>query len=176
MQQQGGGHLIDDLPALQPALTALTDSVAGVVQQGVGIAGGEALVEEVDGKAGMRGEESGLEAVDELPHSGSLGAGGSVGVQGKADDEGLYLVLADEARNRFDVCTKAGAMECKERLRGEAQRIRNGQTDAAVAYVQCEGTGMGHEGLRISCASTVYSRLPAVHRAAWRRVFRIMEF
>jgi len=55
-----------------------------------------------------------------------LRTGCAVGVQWVADDEGLYLVLADEAGDGFEVGAEVGAVEGEERLRGEAKGIRDG--------------------------------------------------
>ena len=106
----------------------------------MGLAGGEALVEQVVGEGGVGGEEG----LGEEFGFGGLGAGGAVGVEGKADDEGGDLVAADEAADGFEVCREPGAVEGEERLRGEAETVGDGQTDAAVPYVEGESTAGGH--------------------------------
>ncbi len=90
-----------------------------------------------------------LEGLGEGLGLGGLGAGGAVGVQGIADQEDFDFVLADEARDGFEVGAKGGAVEGEERLRGEAERVGDGETDAAVADVEREGAGMGH-GVSVS--------------------------
>ena len=67
-----------------------------------------------------------FESLGEGQRFEGLGAGGAVGVQGVTDDEGFYVVLADEAGDGFEVGAEVGAVEGEERLRGEAKGIRDG--------------------------------------------------
>lgn len=53
-------------------------------------------------------------------------------------------MLADEASNGFEIGAEGGAVEGEERLRGEAEWVGDGETNAAVADVQRECAGMGH--------------------------------
>ena len=73
--------------------------MAGEVEEGVGVVGGEALVEEVvlEGGVGF------LKGVGEGLGLGGLGAGRAVGVEGVADEEDFDFVLADEAGDGFEV-------------------------------------------------------------------------
>ena len=75
---------------------------------------------------------------------GCLGAGRAVGVKGVADEKGFDLVLADETGDRFEVGAEGGAVEGEERLGGKAERVCDGETDAAVAYVERESAGVRH--------------------------------
>jgi len=97
----------------------------------MGIMGGESLVEEVMGEGGV----GFLQGVGEGLGLGCLGAGCAVGVEGVADDKGLDFVLADEAGDRFEVCAEGGAVDSKEGLGGEAERVCDGEADTAVADV-----------------------------------------
>ena len=56
-------------------------------------------------------------------------------MEGVADDKGFDFVLADEAGDSFEVGAEGGAMESEEGLSGEAERVSDGETVAAVAYV-----------------------------------------
>ncbi len=140
--------------------------MAGAVQQGVGVTGGKTLVQQMQPKVGMGREQISLQALNKGLHLGRLGARGSIRVQRMADDQNLHLVPAEKARNGFDIGAKAGAVEGKERLRGQTQRVRDGQADAAVADVQRESAGMSHERVRFSCASTVSCLGSAVYLAS----------
>jgi hypothetical protein len=115
--------LVDDVFAVEAGGAAgRARGVAGKVEEGVGIVGGEALVEEVVGEGGVCFLEGGGEG---LGFSG-LGAGRAVGVKGIADQEDFYFVLADEAGYGLEVGTERGAVEGEEWLRGEAERVCDG--------------------------------------------------
>ena len=106
--------------------------------------GGEALVEEMDGESGVGLAGCFRQGLGEGLGFGSLGAGCAVGVDWIADEEDFDFVLADEAGDGFEIGAEGGAVEGEERLRGEAEGVGDGETDAAVADVECEGAGMGH--------------------------------
>jgi hypothetical protein len=76
---------------------------------------------------------------------GCLRAGRSVGVEGVADEDDFDVVLADEAGDGFEVGAEGGAVEREEGLGGEAERVGDGETDAAVAYVERESAGVRHD-------------------------------
>ena len=90
--------------------------MAGGVEEGVGLLGSVAFVEQVVCEGGMSFAEIGGESL----RFGGLWAGGAVGVEGVADYKDLYIVLADEAGYGLEVGAGGGAMESEERLRGEA--------------------------------------------------------
>jgi hypothetical protein len=141
LEKEGCGDLIDDVCAVQTGGTAgRTGGVAGEIEEGVGVVGGEALVEEMVGEGGV-GFPQGLREGLGL---GGLGAGRAVSVQRIADEEDFYLVLSDEAGDGFEVGAEGGAVESEERLGGEAEGIGDGETDAAVTDVESERAGMGH--------------------------------
>ena len=120
-------------------------------EEGVGVVGGEALVEEVEGEGGVRWADEFKQGVGEGRGLGGLRAWGAVGVEGVADEEGFYFVLADEAGDGFEVGAEMGAMEGEERLRGEAEGVGDGEADALVAYVKGEDAGWrrGWHGLSV---------------------------
>lgn len=114
--------------------------MTGEIEHGVGVAGGETFVEEVVGEGGM----GFLEGIGEGLSFGGLGARCAVCVEWVADEDHFYLVLTDEAADGFEVGAQSGAVEGEERLRGDAERVRDGETNAAVADIQCEGAGVRH--------------------------------
>ena len=114
--------------------------MAGEIEKGMGVVGGEALVEQVVSEGGV----GFLEGMGEGLGLGRLRAGCAVGVEGVADDQGFDFVLADEAGDRFEVGAEGGAVEGEEGLGGEAERVSDGETDAAVADVEREGAGVRH--------------------------------
>jgi len=91
-----------------------------------------------------------FERVGEGLGFGGLCAGRAVGVEGVADEEDFYFVLADETGDGFEVGANGGAMEGEERLGGEAEGIGDGDADAAVTDVERERAGMGRRGHELS--------------------------
>jgi len=98
----------------------------------VSFCGGETLIDEVETEAGVL-----------VPHS--LGKGLNFdrlraefarGVERKADHELGYGVLAQNASDGLQVGPQVGAMKGKERLRGVAERIRDGEPDAPVTDIE----------------------------------------
>ena len=106
----------------------------------MGFAGGQALVEEVVLEGGV-GFSEGL---SEGLRLGGLGALGAVGVEGVANDDDLDLMLPQEARNGFQVGPETTTMQRKKRLRRQAERVGDGETDAAIANIQRESAGVPH--------------------------------
>ena len=132
LEEKSGGDLVDDVFAVETGGAAGgAGGVAGEIEEGVGVVGGEALVEEMVGESGVRL----LEGLGEGLGFGGLGAGRAVGVEGIADEEDFDLVLADEAGDGFKVGAEGGAVEGEERLGGETERVCDGETNAAVADV-----------------------------------------
>jgi hypothetical protein len=141
-EEEGGGYLVDEVLAGEAILGAGARAEFGGVQEGMGVVGGEALVEEVEGEGGV-----GLaERVGEGQGFEGLGAGGAIGVEGIADYQDFDLMLADETGDGFEVGAERGAVEGEERLGGEAEGVGDGQADALVADVEREDAGgYGHE-------------------------------
>ena len=82
LEEEGGGYLVDDLFAVEAAGAACgSGCVAGEIEEGVGVVGGEALVEQVVREGGV----GFLEGLGEGLCFGGLGAGRTVGVEGVAD-------------------------------------------------------------------------------------------
>jgi hypothetical protein len=127
LEEEDGGDLVDEVLAVEAVLMA-----GAGAEKGVGVVGGEALVEEVEGESGVLfpqgvGEGEGL---------GGLRAWAAVGVERVADDQNFDVVLADEAGYGFQVGAELGAMHGEERLGGEAEGVGDGEADAFVAYVE----------------------------------------
>ncbi len=159
-QDESGGGLIDDLPAVETAgASRRAWGIAGTIEQSMGVVGREAFVEELDGEAGMGLVGGRGEGLGEGLGFGGLRARRSVHVQGIADENDLNLVPADEACYRFQVGAKGGAMQGEERLRGESERIGDRETDATVTDVERESAGIGQ---RLGEQQGVESRVESV--------------
>ncbi len=138
LEQEDGGDLVDDggaglavefaLPAGEVAAPAV------VVEESVGLGGGEALVEEVKAEVGVLLTEMGGEGLG----LGGLRAGITGEMERKADDDVGDEVFADDASDRLQVEVQGFAMEGKERLGGDAEGVGEGEADAAVADVEGE--------------------------------------
>ncbi len=141
-EQEDGGQLIDDVFAVDGLAMAAAGGagvVAGGVEQGVGVEGGEALVEQVVLECGVGwlqggGKGSGF---------GGLRAQGAGGVERVAYDESGDGVLADEAGYGLEVGAVGGAVDREERLGGEVELIGDREADAAVTDIERERAGHG---------------------------------
>ena len=141
LEEESCGYLIDDVLAVEAAGAAGgLGSVTGKTEESMGVVGGEALVEQVVREGGVRiperlGEGLGFDGLETR---------GAIDVQRVADEKGFDVGLADEAGDGFEVSAEGGAVEREKGLGGEAQRVCDGETDAAVADVQREGAGVRH--------------------------------
>ena len=136
LEEEGGGDLVDDGGAVDAGgVAGGPGGVAGVVEEGVGIVGGEAFVEEVEGEVGVGLAGEVFEGLGEGEGFDGLWAGGAVGVERVADEDGFDFVLADEAGDGFEVGAEVGAVEGEEGLRGETEGVGDGDADAAVADI-----------------------------------------
>ena len=131
MQDEDGGHLIDDL-------AMLAAGAAGGVEVAMGFGGGEPLVPQGDGELKLLAQDFG-----EGVHLGSLGAQISRHVERVADDDVGAVVFAHDAGERLQVLSAVGADQGEHRL-GQSQQIGDGHADAAVAYVEAEDAGLIH--------------------------------
>ena len=125
-EDEDGGDLIDDVAMLLAGF-------AHGVQLAVGLAGGEALIGEVDGQT-----EGGAELFGEGLGLQGLRAYLSGHVEGIADDELRDVVFAQKAADGLEIRVGGAAMEGKEGLDGEAERIGDGETDAFAADIEGE--------------------------------------
>lgn len=125
-QDEYGGDLVDDL-------AAGGSGAAGGVEVAMGFRGGEAFVPEMDGKFQMLGELPGEDL-----NFGALGTWISGGVEGEADDDLVEGAQTQEMGEVAEVIAAAGAGEGIQRLRGDAERIGDGDADTAVAHVEAE--------------------------------------
>ena len=150
-EQQHGGDLVDEVLSVK-ACSGRGEAarVAGGIQQRVRFLRGVALVEQMMLKLRMFCAERFREGFGFR----RLRAGGAVGVQRESNHYRRHTVLADEARDGLQVGARSSAMNREQRLRGQAQLVRNGETDAAVADVERESAGRGHN----SQCSSHYTR------------------
>jgi hypothetical protein len=132
LQNQGGCDLIYDF-------AVFLAGVAGFVENLVGFAGGEALVPKMDGETAQFAK-----LVRKNLRFGCLGAG----IAGKMDrvsyDNAHDVEPPRQPCERTQVLAGAAfAFERQDRLRGNAQFVRHGYADAAVANVEAEVAGFG---------------------------------
>ncbi len=141
-EQEGGSYLVDEVLTVEALGGLLAFAMAGVaeVEEIVGFAGGEAFVEQMVREGGVLREKGSGEGFGLF----RLRAPGTIGVQGKTDDEGMDFVLADEASDGFEVGGEPGAVEGEERLGGEAETVGDGEADAAIADVESHDAAEGH--------------------------------
>lgn len=109
------------------------------VEAGVSLNGGEALVKQVMGEAGvlcpqLTGKCLGFDG---------LRTGGTVRVEGIAHHQRIYVMLADEAGDCLEVRAKAAAVDGEQRPRNQAEGIGDGETDTTVTDVESQDAG-GH--------------------------------
>jgi len=112
--------------------------VAGLVENLVSFARGEALVPQVDGQPGERAKLGG-----EGLRFGGLGAEFSGEMDGVANNDAYDAKAAAEAGNRTEVVSGnarrwAATLQGQDRLGGEAEFVGDGDADAAVADVEAE--------------------------------------
>ena len=127
MQDERGGYLID-------YAAMLLAGVAGFIENLVGLAGGQPLVPQVDGQAGQRAQFGG-KGLD----LGGLGTDAAVQMHGIAHHDAHDGEAPAEAGQRTEVVALiALALQRQNRLRCQAQLIRDGNADAAVADIEAE--------------------------------------
>jgi len=132
LQNQRGGHLIDDA-------AMFLAGVAGFVEDMVSLAGGQPLVPEVDGEAGQLAEFGGKGL-----SFGGLRACIAGEMHGIAYHNAYDAKAPAEARQGAQiVAAVVMPLQRQHRLRGQAQFVRDGNTDAAVADVEAKIAGMG---------------------------------
>jgi hypothetical protein len=102
----------------------------------VSFGGGQALVPQMDGEG-----EGGAEGFGKCLGFGGLRAEVAGHVQRIADDDGHAVEFAEEAAEGFEVLFQIPADEGEDRLRGEAELIGDGYTDAAVAKIEAKVAG-----------------------------------
>jgi len=103
---------------------------AGGVEMAMSFGGGEAFVPEIERQAGFL-----VDVAGELLGLDGLGAEVAGHVEGVADDDGLAGVAAGEASEGAEVVAAGGAGEGEDGLSGEAEGVRDGDADPAIAYV-----------------------------------------
>ena len=116
----------------------LLAGLAGLVENPVRFAGGQALVAHVDGQAGEFTQRLG-----ENPRLYCLAALRSFQMQRIPNHDARHLESASQPCQRAHVFARvAAAFQRKHRLRGESQLIRHSHADAAIADVQAKESGM----------------------------------
>jgi hypothetical protein len=134
LQNENGGYLVDDG-------TMLGAGASGVEEMPVGFGGGQALVPEVDWQASFVAENLGKGL-----RLGGLRALISGHVKRIADDDLVAVVFTDEASKGFEVLSAVGAREGEDGLGSQAERIGDGDTDAAISNVEAHESGNGGWG------------------------------
>ena len=108
---------------------------------------GVAFVEEFGSGCGVEVlGEVGAEGNGEGFGFGGLRAGFAACMDGEAYEHCRHVVAADEAGDGFEVGLQSCAVDGEEGLRGVAERVGQGDADAAVANVESEDAREGHGG------------------------------
>jgi VWFA-related protein len=155
-QQQHGRYLVDPVRAFEAGLAASrTRFVAAFCEEGVGFTRGQALVE----KMVREGGECALQCLREGTRFRCLRTFAAIGVERKADDKLRDPMLADETGDRLQVRALAGAMNGEEWLRGDAERVGDGEADPPVADIQRHDANI---------AAKPFVAKPIVHRHSLR--------
>ena len=146
LQDEGGGELVDF------AAGSLARVLAGGLEGGVRLGGGEALVPEMNGEAGaVRGivfwcvfvplgrrfGDERLEFIDKAMDALGLAAAISGEVQRIADDDAGAVVTAYKSEDGPLIAAGLRALDSEERLRN-AEGIGERDTDAAGADIEAE--------------------------------------
>jgi hypothetical protein len=132
LQNQRGGNLIDDA-------AVLLARVAGLIQNLMGFVGGKALVPKMNGQAGQLAERGG----ESLGFDGLRAEFATEMNRVADDDSGDFEAAAEPGEGAQIVAGVALAFQRENRLRGQAQRIRDRNPDAPVADVESEIAGFG---------------------------------
>ena len=130
LQNQHGSDLVDDFPVFGKG-------ASGDVEMTVGFGRGEALVPQVDGEG-----EGFAERLGEGVGSGGLGADVTGHIDGIAEDDGGAAEFAEEAAERFEVLLRVFANQREDGLSGEAERVGDGDADAAAAEIEAQEAGL----------------------------------
>jgi len=146
LQNQHGSELVDDF-------AMAGEGASGSMQVPMRFCGGEALIPEVDGK-----REGFAEGFREGLGFGCLRAEIARHVEWIAEDDGFAAELAEEAPERFEVLPRIFVDEGENGLRGQAELIGNGDTDAATAVIESEVAG-GHGHRMILMPGDRYRRV-----------------
>jgi hypothetical protein len=131
-EDDGCRDLVDDL-------SAIAGRVAGLVEDLVGGDGGEALVEEFDREVGARAE-----VVGELVDLSGPGRDLTGHMEWVADNNAGDVVFANETEDAAEVLASGFAPDGEERLRSVAERIRKGDANARLAYIQRHHATLAH--------------------------------
>jgi len=131
LENQDGRHPVD-------RFGALFDGKFGCAKQAAGFSGGEALVPEMNGELEMLAQVLG-EGLDFF----GLCAFGSAHAQGKADDDFPHVILTDDAVQVSEVAALVLTLEGFEALGGDAERVGDGDADAAGTDVEAEDAARG---------------------------------
>ena len=108
--------------------------IAGLVEHLMGLAGGQALVPQVNGQAGQRAQFGG-----EGPRLHGLRAYFAGEMQRIPDNNAGHTKPPGEPRNRAEIVALiAPPLESQHRLRRQAQFVGHGDADAPVAEVESE--------------------------------------
>mgnify|MGYP001551720941 CR=1 FL=1 len=124
LQYQYGSHLIDDL-------AVSGKGAASGVEVAMGFGGGQPLVPEVHGQG-----ESSAQSVREDLSLRRLGADVAGHVERMAEDDGGAVVSAKQAAEGFQVGFRIFPHQGQDRLRGQAELIGDGNTDAAISEIE----------------------------------------
>jgi hypothetical protein len=146
LQDENGGNLVDNL-------AMFAAGAAGGVQMAMSFGGGQTLIPEVDGQAGLPSQNlrKGLSLY-------GLRAKVPGHVEGISNHDLGAGEPADDPLERFEVLAAVGPNQGEHRLRGQAHGIGDGDPDTAVANVEPEeargGQGIHTGNLRAGLPET----------------------
>ena len=145
LQDEDGGDLVDDC-------AVFGSRPAGGMKMTVSLGGGQTLIPEVNGQAGLLGQNLGKSLCFHGLRAEIAGH-----VKWISDHDLGAGKPADHPLQRFQILTAVGADEGEHWLRGHAHRIRDGNPDAAVADIepkQAIGGQRIHTGILEQAVST----------------------
>jgi hypothetical protein len=132
LQNQGGGYLVDDF-------AMVLAGVSGLVENLVGIAGGEPLIPHMDGESGKSPQVGGKSLGLERPRAHVAGE-----VERIADHDSHYAETAAETGQGAEVFARVVTpLQGEDRLRGQPELVGDGHADALGADVETEIAGVG---------------------------------
>lgn len=126
LQDEDGGDLVDDI-------FSVARTAADGVEMAVGLGGTEALIPQMDGEL-----KFGAEIVGEFFRREGARATVAGEMNGPSNDNRRAGVAPQQAAQRAQIVARIGMDDGEQRLRGQAELIGDGNTNAARAVIEAE--------------------------------------